>query len=55
MTADVPDDELDARAGRMLQEGLRRTHLSAPHELSTVVAEEARRVGVEVGVRPEGT
>jgi hypothetical protein len=39
--------ELDQRAGRMLQEVLRRTHLSAPAQIGTVVAEEARLVGAE--------
>ena len=39
--------DLDARAGRMLMEILRRTHLSAPAQLATVVAEEARTVGVD--------
>ena len=38
--------ELEARAGAMLMEVLRRTHLSPPDALSTVVAEEARRIGV---------
>jgi hypothetical protein len=37
--------DLDARAGRMLQEVLRRTHLSAPGQLATVLAEEARTMG----------
>ena len=39
--------ELDARAGRMLQEVLRRTHLSAPAQVGTVLAEEARALGVD--------
>lgn len=39
--------ELDARVGRMLQEVLRRTHLSAPAELGTIFAEEARTLGIE--------
>jgi hypothetical protein len=38
--------DLDARAGLMLQEVLRRTHLSAPAQLATVLAEEARALGV---------
>ena len=40
-------DELDARAGRMLHEVLRRTHLSPPSELGRLLAEEARAIGVE--------
>ena len=39
--------ELDARVGVMFQEVLRRTHLSAPEDLGRVVAEEARRIGVD--------
>ena len=39
--------ELDARAGRMFNEVLRRTHLSAPAQLAAVVAEEARAVGID--------
>jgi hypothetical protein len=38
---------LDARVGHMFQEALRRTHLSAPEDLGRVIAEEARRIGVE--------
>ena len=40
-------NEPDQRASRMLQEVLRRTHLSAPDELATVIAEEARALGVD--------
>jgi hypothetical protein len=40
------DSELDARAGRMFQELLRRTHLSAADDLAGILAEEARRLGV---------
>ncbi len=39
--------ELNARAGSMLQEVLRRTHLSAAPALATVVAEEARALGAD--------
>ncbi len=39
--------ELDARAGTMFNSVLRRTHLSAPAQVATVVAEEARTVGME--------
>jgi hypothetical protein len=42
-----PDDELAARVGRMLMEVLRRTHLSAADDLTTVVFEEARAIGVD--------
>ncbi len=38
--------ELDARAGRMLLEVLRRTHLSAPADLGTVLADQAQDMGV---------
>ena len=44
---DIPEAELHERAGRMLLELLRRTHLSAAHDLSTVVAEESRAIGVD--------
>jgi hypothetical protein len=43
---EIPEDELTARAGTMLLEVLRRTHLSATHDVSTVVAEEARAIGI---------
>jgi len=39
--------DFDARAGRMFQELLRRTHLSAAGELAAVLAEEARTIGAE--------
>ena len=39
--------ELDARVGVMFQEVLRRAHLSAPEDLGRVIAEEARRIGVD--------
>ncbi len=39
--------EFDARVGVMFQEVLRRSHLSAPEALGRVMAEEARRIGVE--------
>src|SRR5690348_17267504 len=35
----------DARAGRMFQALLRRTHLSNPHQLAAILAEEARGLG----------
>jgi serine phosphatase RsbU (regulator of sigma subunit) len=44
---EIPEDELTARTGAMLLEILRRTHLSPPHELGTVFAEEARQLGIE--------
>jgi len=43
---EISEDELTARAGTMLLEVLRRTHLSATHDVSTVVAEEARAIGI---------
>ena len=39
--------ELDASVGVMFQEVLRRAHLSAPEDLGRVIAEEARRIGVD--------
>lgn len=42
---ELPEEEVIARTGTMLLEVLRRTHLSPAHDLSTVVAEEARRIG----------
>jgi len=45
--SEIPDDELAACVGTMFTEVLRRTHLSAAHDLSTVVAEEARAIGVD--------
>ena len=39
--------EFDARADRMFEELLRRTHLSTAAELAAILAEEARPVGVE--------
>ena len=39
--------EFDARVGVMFQEVLRRAHLSAPEDLGRVIAEEARRIGVD--------
>jgi hypothetical protein len=42
---DIPEDELVARAGAMLLEVLRRTHLSSAADVSTVVAEEAEAIG----------
>jgi hypothetical protein len=47
--ANVPEDaitNLDARIGVLLQEVLRRTHLSAPEDLAAIFAEEGRRVGI---------
>ena len=43
----IDSAELHARAGTMLLEILRRTHLSAPAELATVLAEESRELGIE--------
>jgi hypothetical protein len=40
--------ELQRRAGRMLPEVLRRTHLSSAADLSTVVAEEGRTIGADM-------
>jgi hypothetical protein len=45
--SDFTATDIDARSGRMLQEVLRRTHLSAPSQLVAVMAEEARRIGVD--------
>jgi serine phosphatase RsbU (regulator of sigma subunit) len=42
---DRSDTELQRRAGRMLQEVLRRTHLSTAGDIGAVVAEEARVIG----------
>lgn len=39
--------DTDARVGRMLQEILRRTHLSAPSDLCSIVAEEAQTIGID--------
>ena len=41
------DHEFDASVGVMFQEVLRRSHLSAPEDLGQVIAEEARRIGVD--------
>jgi Stage II sporulation protein E (SpoIIE) len=46
----MPDDDatdLESRAGRALLEVLRRTHLSAAADLATVLAEEARTLGID--------
>ena len=43
----LPEAELTPRADRMMMEILRRSHLCAPHELSTILAEEVRRLGVD--------
>jgi hypothetical protein len=43
---ELPRAELSARAGTMLMEILRRSHLSAAHDLSTVIAEESRALGL---------
>jgi serine/threonine protein phosphatase PrpC len=48
--SDIPEDELAGRAGTMFMEVLRRTHLSTASDLSTVVAEEARRIGIDAAV-----
>ncbi len=39
-------NDLDARAGRSMQEVLRRAHLANPGEIATVLAEESRRLGI---------
>jgi hypothetical protein len=39
--------DLDAHAGRMFAEALRRTHLGAPEELAQIFAESARAIGVD--------
>src|SRR3954454_24601729 len=39
--------DLDASVGMMFQHVLRRTHLSAPGDIGRIVAEEARRIGVD--------
>ena len=39
--------DYDACLGAVFREVLRRTHLSAPADLGRVVAEEARRIGIE--------
>src|SRR4051812_11245244 len=39
--------DFDARLGAVLREVLRRTHLSAPTQLGDVLAQEARRIGVQ--------
>ena len=49
MSDDRPD-ALTARAGTMFMEMLRRTHLCPPAEVSTIVAEEARRIGADAVV-----
>src|SRR3954469_595522 len=38
-------DDLPAASGRMFEEGLGRTHLSAPADLGAIVAESARHIG----------
>jgi hypothetical protein len=43
----IPEDELAGRVGTMFMEVLRRTHLSAPADLSTLLAEEGRRIGID--------
>src|SRR3954469_8478198 len=45
--SDFTAAEIDRLAGVMLQEVLRRTHLSAAPDLAFVVAEEARTIGAE--------
>ena len=44
--SEISQDQLESAAGRMLLEILRRTHLSPPDAVSTVVAEEARTIGI---------
>jgi stage II sporulation SpoE-like protein len=43
----IPENELAGRAGTMFMEVLRRTHLSTAADLSTLLAEEARRIGID--------
>jgi serine phosphatase RsbU (regulator of sigma subunit) len=45
--ADDTVTEIKSLAGEMLQEVLRRTHLSTAPDVATVVAEEARRIGTD--------
>jgi hypothetical protein len=45
---DIPENELAGHAGTMFMEVLRRTHLSTAADLSTLLAEEARRIGIDV-------
>src|SRR5215207_4583752 len=45
--SDFTATEIDRVAGAMLQEVLRRTHLSAAPDLATVVAEEGRAIGAD--------
>lgn len=44
--SEIPEAELARRAGTMLMAVLRRTHLCAAHEVSAVVAEEGRAIGI---------
>src|SRR5215207_8929019 len=44
---DGGDAEIERRAGVLLQEVLRRAHLGAASDIATVVAEEARTIGVD--------
>src|ERR1700750_1767958 len=46
---DLNDMQVEDRAGGMLQEVLRRTHLSTAGDLATVVGEEARAIGAHRG------
>src|SRR4051812_5685685 len=45
--SDFTATEINSLAGEMLQEVLRRTHLSAAPDLATVIAEEARTMGAD--------
>jgi serine phosphatase RsbU (regulator of sigma subunit) len=45
--SDFTATELNSLAGEMLQEVLRRTHLSAAPDIATIVAEEGRTIGAE--------
>ena len=45
--SDANPSDVDLRTARMLQEVLRRTHLSAAHDIGLVAAEEARALDVE--------
>jgi hypothetical protein len=45
--SDYSAERLQATASDLLQEVLRRTHLSTAHDLGVVLAEEARRIGAD--------
>jgi hypothetical protein len=43
---DLTEAEIDARAGTMFVEALRRTHLAAPEDFAQIFAEAARSIGI---------